>query len=85
MDAGGQHVVVKHIPLARPDKSLLQEEVQEVEVLRSLYHKNVVTLLLAAQTPLALDLMLEVCDADLHSVLRPAMNEAEGKAAIRQI
>ena len=25
-DAGGQHVVVKHIPLARPDKSLLKEE-----------------------------------------------------------
>ena len=37
-DAGGQPVVVKHIPLARPDKRLLKEEAREVEVLSSLLH-----------------------------------------------
>jgi len=84
-DAGGQHVVVKHIPLARPDKSLLNYEAREVEILSSLHHKNVVKLLFAVQTPFALDLLLEVCNADLRSVLRHAMSEAEGKDAIRQI
>ena len=85
-DAGGQHVVVKHIPLARPDKSLLKEEAREVEILSMLHHNNVVKLLFAVQTPFALDLLLEVCDADLRSVLRRwDMTEAESKDAIRQI
>ena len=85
-DAGGQHVVVKHIQLARPDKSVLKEEAREVEILSTLHHKNVVKLLYAVQTPFALDLLLEVCDADLRSVLRRRdMTEAESKDAIRQI
>ena len=85
-DAGGQHVVVKHIPLARPDKSLLKEEAREVEILSMLHHNNVVKLLFAVQTPFALDLLLEVCDADLRYVLRRwDMTEAESKDAIRQI
>ena len=51
-----------------------------------LHHSNVVKLLLVAQTPFALDLLLEACDADLRSVLgRWAMTEAESKDAIRQI
>jgi serine/threonine protein kinase len=84
-DAGGQHVVVKHIPLARPENGILKYEAREVEILSSLHHKNVVKLLFAVQTPFALDLLLEVCNADLRSVLRHAMSEAEGKDAIRQI
>ena len=85
-DAGGQHVVVKHIPLARPDKSLLRYEARAVEILSRLHHNNVVKLLFAVQTPFALDLLLEVCDADLRSVLRRRdMAEAESKDAIRQI
>ena len=85
-DAGGQHVVVKHIPLIQPDKSLLKEEAREVEILSMLHHNNVVKLLFAFQTPFALDLLLEVCDADLRSVLRRRdMTEAEHKDAIRQI
>ena len=51
-----------------------------------LHHNNVVKLLFAVQTPFALDLLLEVCDADLRSVLRRwDMTEAESKDAIRQI
>ena len=51
-----------------------------------LHHSNVVKLLFAVQTPFALDLLLEVCDADLRSVLRRRdMAEAESKDAIRQI
>ena len=84
-DAGGQHVVVKHIPLARPDNSLLKQEAREVEILSSLHHKNVVKLLFAVQTPFALDLLLEVCCADLRLVLRHTFTEAQGKDAIRQI
>ena len=85
-DVGGQHVVVKHIPLARPDKSLLRYEAREVEILSMLHHNNVVKLLFAVQTPFALDLLLEVCDADLRKVLRQwGMTEAESKDAIRQI
>jgi len=84
-DAGGQHVVVKHIPLARPENGPLNYEAREVEILSSLHHKNVVKLLFAVQTAFALDLLLEVCDADLRSVLRHGMSEVEGKDAIRQI
>lgn len=85
-DAGGKHVVVKHIELARPDKGLLKEEAREVEILSMLHHKNVVKLLFALQTPFALDLLLEVCDADLRSVLRQwDMPDAESKDVIRQI
>ena len=76
---------MKHIPLARPDKSLLKEEARGEEILSMLHHNNVVKLLFAVQTPFALDLLLEVCDADLRSVLRRgAMTEAESNDAIRQ-
>ena len=50
------------------------------------HHINVVNLMYAIQTPFALDLLLEVCDADLRSALRRRdMTEAENKDVIRQI
>ena len=51
-----------------------------------LHHTNVVKLLFAIQTPFALDLLLEVCDSDLRTVLRRwDMTVGESKDAIRHI
>ena len=77
---------MKRIPLARPDTGHLKVQAREVEILSMSHHSHVGKLLFAVQTPFALDLLLEVCDAELRSVLwRRDMTEAESKDAIRQI
>ena len=61
-------------------RPLAPGDIMTSEILSMLHHNNVVKLLFAVQTPFALDLLLEVCDADLRSVLRRwDMTEAESQ------
>ena len=61
-------------------RPLAPGDIMTSEILSMLHNNNVVKLLFAVQTPFALDLLLEVCDADLRSVLRQwDMIEAEGQ------
>ena len=84
-EAGGQLVVIKHVPIKRPHESTSGREAREVQLLRQLKHENVVCLLHAVQTPFALDLVFEHCDLDLRMAWKRSLDVGDGVSIMKQI
>ena len=84
-EAGGQLVAIKHVRIGEPHKDITTNEAREVEIVRALQHPNVVKLLQAVHTPLALDLVFEHCKFDLRAALEGSVDIGTAASCIRQL